>query len=142
MDGIIKSKPVQVLLIVLTLVATSAIYPHAFAQYQYKEDHARIIFSSSNSTQSSSPHLSSNIIISSNGYSNSTHITIPSVSSNPKLSSDVHSNSPQATAKPAPTSAVPEFGPIAPIIFVISVIAIVVLNAKTRFFSITHSGGT
>src|SRR6185437_8967753 len=120
MDGIIKSKPVQVLFVILILAVTVAICPHAFAQYQYKEDHARIIFSSSNSTQAPSPHLSSNPTISSNGYSNSTQAPSPHLSSNPTISSDKHSNSTQTTAKPQPTSAVPEFGPITPIIFVIS----------------------
>lgn len=119
MNSIIKSKPLQLLYIVLTMAVTVTLYPHAFAQYQYGEDQSRIIFSSSNSTQATTPPSQSNPTISPNGYSNST----------------------QSIVIPQSSNVVPEFGSIAPIILVISVIAIVVLNAKTRFFNVNHSGG-
>lgn len=119
MNDIIKSKPIQLLFIVLTMAVTVTICPHASAQYQYGDGQARIVFSSSNSTQAATPPLSSN-----------------------PITSNVHSNTTHSIVTPQSTSAVPEFGSIAPIILAICVIAIVVLNAKTRFFSMNHSGGT
>src|SRR6185312_11607560 len=120
MDGMVKSKPVQLLFIVLILVVTVTIFPHVFAQYQYGQGQARIIFSSSNST----------------------HATILSSSPNSIISSNVYSNSTQTITTHQSANAVPEFGSIAPIILVISVIVIIMLNVKTRFFNINHSGGT
>jgi|GEM_PF-3873699 len=142
MDGMVKSKPVQLLFIVLILVVTVTIFPHVFAQYQYGQGQARIIFSSSNSTHATILSSSPNSIISSSGYSNSTHITIQSSSPKPSLSFNVYSNSTQTITTHQSANAVPEFGSIAPIILVISVIVIIMLNVKTRFFNINHSGGT
>jgi len=116
------------------------LYPYAFAQYQFGEDQSRIIFSSSNSTQATTPPSQSNPTISSNGYSNSTQATTPP-SSNTIISSNGHPNSTQSIVIPPSTSAVPEFGSIAPVILVISLIVIVILNTKTRFFNLDHSGG-
>lgn len=141
MDGMIKSKPVRLLFVLLTLVVTVTMCQHVFAQYQYGEGQARIIFSSSNSTHATILSSSPNIIISSNGYSNSTHITTPSSSPSPALSFNVYSNTTRSITTHQSANVVPEFGSIAPIILVISVIAIVVLNAKTRFFNLNHSGG-
>lgn len=141
MDGIIKSTPVRLLFVLVTLVVTVTICQQAFAQYQYGEGQARIIFSSSNSTHATISSSSPNIVITSNGYSNSTHITVPFSSPSPALSFNAYSNTTHSIVTPQSTSAVPEFGSIAPIILAISVIAIVVLNAKTRFFNTSHSGG-
>ena len=141
MDGIIKSKPVQLLFALLTLVIAVTMCQQAVAQYQYGEGHARIIFSSSNSTHAIISSSSPNIVISSNGYSNSTHSIIPFSSPSSALSFNVYSNSTQSITTHQSANAVPEFGSIAPIILVISVIAIIVLNAKTRFFNTNHSGG-
>src|SRR6185437_3325073 len=131
MNGIIKSKPLQLLFIVLTMAVMVTLYPYAFAQYQFGEDQSRIIFSSSNSTQATTPPSQSNPTISSNGYSNSTQATTPPSQSNPTISSNGYSNSTQATTPPSSntiissnghpnstqsivippsTSAVPEFG--------------------------------
>jgi len=141
MDGIIKSTPVRLLFVLVTLVVTVTICQQAFAQYPYGEGQARIIFSSSNSTHATISSSSPNIVITSNGYSNSTHIIVPFSSPSPALSFNAYSNTTHPIVTPQSTSAVPEFGSIAPIILAISVIAIIVLNAKTRFFNTSHSGG-
>jgi len=141
MDGIIKSTPVRLLFALLTLVVTVTMCQQAFAQYQYGEGQARIIFSSSNSTHATISSSSPNIVISSNGYSNSTHITVPFSSPTSALSFNVYSNTTQSLVTPQSTSAVPEFGSITPIILAISVIVIILLNAKTRFFNTSHLGG-
>src|SRR6185312_8403363 len=161
MDSIIKSTPVRLLFVLLTLIVTVTMCQQAFAQYQYGEGQVRIIFSSSNSTQATTPS-SSNLVISSNGYSNSTQATTPSSSpntiilsnvqhnsthattpssSNPVISSNGYSNSTQSMPVHQSANTIPEFGSIAPIILAISVITIVLLNVKTRFFNTSHSGG-
>jgi predicted secreted protein with PEFG-CTERM motif len=139
-----KSKSMRLLFGILTLVAIVTIYPHAFAQYQYGGDQARIIFTSSNSTQAAMPHSPPNSIPSLNGYSNSTHATTVTSSSNPTQATATpsSSNPTQVAATPQSTNAVPEFGSITPIILAISVIGIVVLTTKIRFFNIKHSSGT
>lgn len=132
MDGIIKSKPVRLLFVLLTLVVTVTMCQQAFAQYQYGEGQTRIIFTSSNSTHATISSSSPNIVIASNGYSNSTHIIVPFSSPKTALSFNAYSNTTHPVVTPQSTSAIPEFGSIAPIILAISVIAIVVLNAKTK----------
>lgn len=124
-----KSKSTRLLFGVLTL-AIVTICPPVFAQYQYGGDQARIVFLSSNSTQVTA--TSSNSAPSFNGYSNSTQGTTTHSSSNPT----------QAVATLKSPNAVPEFGSIAPMILVISIICIVVFTAKTRFSNIRYSSET